>query len=70
MIKHMKMMQMLHLDIKSVLVSSQVPTNSTQLFQNGLLQEKKTNRAGLRTNFFYQNPGILFVFLCTPGNSR
>ena len=43
MIEHMKMMQMLHLDIKSMLLSRQVPhgTNSTQLLRNGLLQEKK-----------------------------
>ena len=60
-IEHVKMIQMLYLDIRSMLLSGQVPyrTNSSQLFWNGLFQKK--NRGDW---------GHFFVILCTPGNSR
>ena len=52
-IEHVKMIQMLYLDIRSMLLSGQVPyrTNSSQLFWNGLFQKKK--QGGLRTFFCY-----------------
>ena len=48
MIEHMKMMQMPYLDIRSMLLSGQVPyrTNSSQLFWNGLFQKKKQEGSG------------------------
>ena len=61
------------LDIWSMPLSGQVPhrTNPSQLFWNGLFQKKEPNReGGLMTYFFEKTPGIVFVFLCTPGNFR
>ena len=61
------------LDIWSMLLSGQVPhrTNPNQLFWNGLFQKKEPNRVGgLMTYFFEKTPGIVLVFLCTPGNFR
>ena len=66
MIEHIKMMQMPYLDMRSMLLSGQVPhrTNSSQLFWNGLFQEKKTG--GLKTYVLEKNPGIFFLFLSVP----
>ena len=71
MIERMKMMQMPYLDIRSTLLSGQVPyrTYSSQLFWNGLFQ-KKTNRGVEDILFWKKNPDIFFVFLCTHENSR
>ena len=62
MIEHMRMMQMPYLDIRSMLLSGQVPyrTNSSQLFWNGLFKKKKTR--GFRTYFFEKKPRFFFIF--------
>ena len=72
-IEHMKMIQMLYLDLRSMLLSGQVPyrTNSSQLFWNVLFQKKK--QGGLRTYLFEKNPGIFLLFsalLEIPGKSK
>ena len=66
MIEHIKMMQMPYLDMRSMLLSGQVPhrTNSSQLFWNGLFQEKK-NR-GAEDVRFRKKPWNFFLFLSVP----
>ena len=66
MIERMKMMQMPYLDIRSMLLSEQVPyrTYSSQLFWNGLSQ-KKTNRRVEDILFWKKNPEI-FLFFSVP----
>ena len=65
MIEHIKMMQMPYLDIRSMLLSRQVPyrTNSSQLFWNRLFQ-KKANKQG-RADFV-----LLFSVPLVKQNSR
>ena len=62
MIEHMKMMQMLYLDIRSMLLSGQVPyrTNSIQLFWNGLFQ-KKNREGGSEDILFWKKPWNFFL---------
>ena len=73
MIVHMKMMQMVYLDIWSMLLSGQVPhrTNSSQLFWNGLFQKKNsTGERGVQNIPFWKKPWSVLVFLCTPGSFK
>ena len=68
MIEHMKMMQMPYLDIRSMLLSGQVPhrTNSSQLFWNGLFQKKEPNREGGWWHTFLKKPLELFWLFSVP----
>ena len=62
MIEHMKIMQMLYLDIRSMLLYGQVPyrTNPSQLFWNGLFQKK--NKQGVWRHTFLKKSLELLLF--------
>ena len=78
MIEHMKMMQMPCLDISSIcffLGKCLVRPIQVNCFGMSYSRKKKQVEKGewLMTYFHIfmkKNPGIFFVFLCTPGNSR
>ena len=67
MIEHMKMVQILYLDIRSMLLSGQVPhmTSSSQLFWKRLFQKKQTNR-GVWGDTFLKKTLDFFLFFPIP----